>query len=346
MTERANSERHEGTGKRSLLVLWTVSLALTLFFVLPQATRAQTWTETEMEAPGPRGPLGGLLLLPEEPALDTLALIIPGSGPTDRDGNGPQIQTAMYQLLAQGLAEQGIASLRIDKRGLFSSAAAVEDANAVTLKDYAQDLYSWIAVAKSQLGVGCVWLVGHSEGALVALVAAAKPDDLCGLVLLASPGRPAGEVLREQMDRFAKTPEVLASALDAIDQFEAGNRVQVENMNEHIVPLFRPEIQDFLIDLLSIRPADLLEAYDGPALIVQGMRDIQVSPQDARLLKAVRPDATMVLLENTNHVLKTVESDDINANLATYGNASLPLAPDVVDSVAAFVLQHTKEAKP
>ncbi|MBO0759073.1 MAG: hypothetical protein J2P54_24785, partial [Bradyrhizobiaceae bacterium] len=77
--------------------------------------------------------------------------------------------------------------------------------------------------------------------------------------------------------------------------------------------------------------------YDGPVLILQGKRDIQVAVHDAQLLKQANSKATLVLLSDTNHVLKSVTSDDRGANIATYANPNLPLAPGVIDTIANFV---------
>jgi hypothetical protein len=86
-------------------------------------------TPKEIEAPGPNGALRGTLLSADA-LWQPMVLIIPGSGPTDRDGNNPMgVRAATYRLLAEDLAARGIASLRIDKRGLFGSAAAFPDPN-------------------------------------------------------------------------------------------------------------------------------------------------------------------------------------------------------------------------
>src|ERR1700760_2169899 len=91
------------------------------------ASAAAAPLESAIEAPGPLGPLKGTLLAPQ-PGGGPVVLIIPGSGPTDRDGNSPAgVLAATYRLLAEGLAGHGIASVRIDKRGMFGSAAAVAD---------------------------------------------------------------------------------------------------------------------------------------------------------------------------------------------------------------------------
>src|ERR1700744_400191 len=106
--------------------------------------------ESFLEAPAGAGLLKGTLLAPSSPPTSTV-LIVPGSGPTDRDGNNPLgVKAATYRLLAEGLASRGVATLRIDKRGMFASAAAVKDANAVTIPDYVKDVSSWVRVLQKE----------------------------------------------------------------------------------------------------------------------------------------------------------------------------------------------------
>ena len=155
---------------------------------------------TEIALPAQPAPLHGTLLTPETPA-SAVAVILPGSGPTDRDGNqAPAIRASTYRLLAEGLADQGVATVRIDKRGIGKSAAAGFDESKLRFDDYAADARAWAAEAARLTGRPCAWLIGHSEGALVALQAVRGDDDkICGLILLSGAGRPAGVVLREQL---------------------------------------------------------------------------------------------------------------------------------------------------
>lgn len=296
--------------------------------------------ETEITAPGPEGPLGGALLQPGGDA--PVVLIIPGSGPTDRDGNNPLgIKAAPYKLLAEALAARGIGSVRIDKRGLFSSQRAVADANKVTIADYAHDVHAWIDTIRRRTNAPCVWVLGHSEGGLVALAAAQQPAGICGLVLVSAAGRPIGEVMRAQLKANPANVPILDEALSAIDSLEAGRTVDVSGMNPALAPLFKPQVQAYEIDLFSYHPTRLIAAYEGPVLIVQGERDLQVSvDEDARALEAADPRAALALVPEMNHVLKAVPSDDRAANIATYGDPSLPLAPGVADDIAQFVATH------
>ncbi len=314
-------------------------------FVLSSAALAATPSapiETYVEALGPSGPLKGTMLAPASGGAPMM-LIIPGSGPTDRDGNNPLgVKASTYRLLAEGLAARGIGTVRIDKRGMFASSAAVTDANAVTIDDYAVDVHAWTAAIRKQTGAPCVFLLGHSEGGLVALAAAQKITDICGLVLISATGRPLGEVLREQLRSNPANAPILDQATAAIDALEAGKRVDVTRMNPALWPLFAPQVQGFLIGVFSYDPAKLIGAVSKPVLIMQGERDLQVTVTDADRLKQAAPKAELVLLPNTNHVLKTVSSDDRRANFATYVDPGLPLAPGVVDAVANFVTTPAK----
>jgi len=319
-----------------------IFLFAALVLALPRSVNADP-VETEVQAPGPEGPLKGLML---SPGVDNapVVLIVPGSGPTNRDGNSLHgLDTDTYKLLAQGLAARGIASVRIDKRGMFSSRAAIPNANEVTIADYAGDVHTWAKTIRDKTGGRCVWVLGHSEGGLVAMVAAKdNPPDICGLVLVAAPGRKFGELIKDQLRSNPANAPFLDEALRDIDTLEAGKRVEVsvENTRPEIFMIFQPAVQGFLIDLMSYDPPNVLAAYKGPVLILQGARDIQVGADDARRLATADPAAKLVLLPDVNHVLKSVTSDDKMANLQTYLDPKLPLAPGVVDDIADFVKSH------
>ncbi len=290
----------------------------------------------ELTAPGPEGPLAGTLLDPDP--TGPLIVIIPGSGPTDRDGNNPLgVKGGAYRQLAEALAAKGIATLRIDKRGMFGSRAAFADADAVTTAGYADDVQAWSKVARDRTGRKCVWLLGHSEGGLVALQAARQRKGLCGLVLVSTMGRPFGAVLREQLRADPAYAPILDVALATINALETGKRVAAATLPVPLRDLFPDAVQAYLIDLFSRDPAKLIAGVRLPILILQGTRDIQVSVVDAAALEKAQPGAVLTLLPGINHVLRPVASDDRAANVATYADATLPISPRVTDAVAGFV---------
>jgi pimeloyl-ACP methyl ester carboxylesterase len=180
-------------------------------------------------------------------------------------------------------------------------------------------------------------VLGHSEGGLVALVAGQQPQDLCGLVLVSAVGRPLGTVIRDQLRANPANAPILDQALPALDRLEHGQHVDTTGMNPALMPLFAPPVQDYLINMMSYDPAGLARTTRLPMLVVQGQRDLQVLEADARSLAQAQPAAHLVLIPDANHVLKSVPADDRAANMATYGNPSLPLAAGIVDSIADFV---------
>ncbi len=305
--------------------------------------------QQELSAPGPEGSLAGILTLPAGDSVipdgTPVVLIVPGSGPTDRDGNSPLgISATPYALLAEALAESGIPSLRIDKRGMFGSADAVPDPNDVTITAYGDDILAWARAIRKQLptaggGTRCVVPLGHSEGGLVALAAIARLPKPCGLILVSTPGRPLGTVLRDQLHANPANAPILNEADEAIMTLERGEQVDTNALNPALQALFAPEVQGFLIDAFSYDPAILVMETRVPILVIQGMRDLQVGEADARRLADSAPDATLSLLPDVNHVLKAVSSDDTAANLATYADPGLPIAQDAVEAVSQFLKQ-------
>ena len=317
-----------------------MKFATSVLAVIVAATTTVSAAEIRLSIEGPSGALQGTLAAPDGEPKAPVAIIIPGSGPTDRDGNNPLGVTAgMYRLLAEALAAKGVSTIRIDKRGMFGSSAAAADADNVRMTDLADDVRAWGQEAQKRSSARCAWLIGHSEGSLVALITAQQPEGICGLILVAGAGRKMGDILREQLKANPANAPLLAQALAALTELEAGRHVDVSNMHPALAALFRPSVQGFLIDQMSYDPAQLLACYAGPVLVLQGTTDLQMSMQDAQRLADARPGVTMVALEGVNHVLKIAPADPA-ANFATYGNSALPIAPSLVEAIMAFLAQH------
>jgi pimeloyl-ACP methyl ester carboxylesterase len=281
------------------------------------------------------GTLSGTLELPAACGPLAVALFHAGSGPTDRAGNSVALpgRNDSLKLLAEALAERGIASLRFDKRGIGKSAAAgpasERDYHFATLVD---DATRWITGLGQDARFGRVVVVGHSEGSLIGMVAAQRGGTR-GFVSLEGPGRPAGQVLREQLARSVPA-STAAAAEPIIAALEAGR--EVPGVPRSLIALFRPEVQPYLIEWFAYDPAREIGKLAVPALVVQGTTDLQVSTTDARLLAAGKPGAELVIVEGMNHVLKAAEGD-VAAQTPSYSDPSLPVVPAAVDAVAGFI---------
>ncbi|QIG79790.1 alpha/beta hydrolase [Stakelama tenebrarum] len=310
--------------------------AVAMLAVAP-ALAQQAPGESEITAPGPKGALAGSLIDAGQGA--PVVLIIPGSGPTDRNGDNPMgASGGVLRQLAQGLAAEGVSSVRIDKRGLFGSAEAVENANRdSSIAGYAADADSWIVTIREKTGAPCVWILGHSEGGLVALKATENPGAICGVILVETAGRKMGDVVRQQFrDNPANAP-VLDDALSAVDSLEAGETVDTSTFHPALRTLFNADIQPYWIDVFSHDPVALAKSYSGPMMIVQGTSDIQVTEADFELLREARPDAETLLVPDMTHVLRIAEEPGMAANLATYTDPDMPIVPGLAPAIAGFV---------
>jgi pimeloyl-ACP methyl ester carboxylesterase len=305
------------------------AIALALLLAAP----AFATQEESVALPTPTGRLYGALLVPEAGGLLPLAIVLAGSGPTDRDGNNPAAgHNDSLKLLAQGLAERGIATLRYDKRGIAASQAAATREEDLRFSTYVDDAVAWAAQLGKDARFRAPCFVGHSEGALVATLAAQPAAATC-VVAIAGTGRKAGALLREQL--AGKLPAAdLEESERILASLEAGK--PVPEVPAALAALYRPSVQPYLISWLPIDPAAELAKLAIPVLIAQGSTDLQVSVADAKLLAAAQPAAKLVVVEGMNHVLKTA-SGDLAAQRASYTDPSLPIVPALVEAVAEFV---------
>lgn len=280
------------------------------------------------------GTLHGTLLVPRGVGKVPVVLIHPGSGPTDRDGNSPLLpgKNNSLRLLAEGLASRGIASLRIDKRGVAGSAAAATAESDLRVDTFVDDAAGWLDLLKHDPRFGAIVALGHSEGALItALAAARRPVN--GYVSVAGIAQRASDVLRRQL-QGKLSGRLMAESERIISALERG--VRADSVPAELVSLFRPSVQPYLISWFPIVPADAVARLDTPVLVVQGTTDLQVDTLQAALLLARRPDARYLKVAGMNHVLKLV-SGELEEQVASYGDSTLMVAPALLDGLADFV---------
>lgn len=307
----------------ALLVLFCSSLAQAASPVVLQRP-------IDLNVPG--GQLHGSLLLPQSNQPVPVVLIISGSGPTDRDGNNPGGRNDYLRRLALLLAANDIASVRYDKRGVASGLPLAPDERSLNVESYVADAVAWGQKLRKDPRFGKLIILGHSEGALVASLAAPQAGAQA-MISLAGSGRPIDVVLREQLQARIPAP-LLPRSEQLITSLKAGHLDT--DVPEPLKVVFRPSVQPYLISLFRQDPAKAYAALNMPVLIVQGRNDIQVGVKDAEALKAAQPKAELALIDGMNHVLRIVPMD-MKAQAASYHNPNLPLADALGKRLVGFV---------
>jgi fermentation-respiration switch protein FrsA (DUF1100 family) len=311
-------------------------LAMLLFCVMGPALAASPTVlqrPVELSVNNGTGQLHGTLLLPSSSQPVPVVLIISGSGPTDRDGNNTDGgRTDSLKRLAILLARNGIASVRYDKRGVATGREATPDERDLSLDGYVADAVAWGRQMRQDPRFGPLILLGHSEGALVASLAAPGAG-ASAMISLAGSGRPVDEVLREQIAE--QLPPALVQRSDRLmDRLKAGQTDL--DVPAPLQVVFRPSVQPYLISLFKEKPSQAFARLQMPALIVQGRNDMQVGVGDAEALQAAKPDAQLVLIDGMNHVMRIVPRD-MKAQLASYKNPALPLADELGRVLVTFI---------
>lgn len=287
------------------------------------------------------GTLYGTLELPTTNDPYPVVLIHPGSGLTDRDGNSAQLPGSndSLKLLAQEFAESGIASVRIDKRGVGESAAALQSETELSFDDYIEDAVLWLELLQSDERFSQVIMLGHSEGSLISMVAAQRAN-ADGFISVAGAGENAADLLKRQLSAQLPAP-LLSEAETVLDALSIGETVTPLPEGIGMIPeigdaLFRASVQPYLISWFAYDPAEELSKLSVPVLIVQGDTDLQASIRDAQALSATKPEAELAIIEGMNHVFKEAPADP-EQNLATYADPNLPLADGFLDALVSFI---------
>ena len=302
----------------------------------------EQFVETPVAIQAGSDSLHGTLTLPDSINHPPAVLVISGSGPTNRDGNSTVLngKNNSLRLLAHDLAKSGIASVRYDKRGIGEStrAASYTEEGAIredlmVFDDFVADAIAWLKFMIFDDRLGAVFVAGHSEGSLIAMIAAGTLEpQLAGLISIAGPGRGLDSILIEQLTEQA--PFLLPSALPVLDSLKAGQRV--DSVNVFLQAIFRPSVQPFLINMLQYDPARIFESLELPSLVIGGTTDIQISRKDIRRLSESRPDAELLVIDGMNHILKDAPEDRL-PNLATYSQPELPLSEDLIPGILDFI---------
>jgi hypothetical protein len=273
-----------------------------------------------------------VLTQPKENQPTPLVIFIAGSGPTDLNGNSAMTQNNSLLYLSDSLVKKGMATFRFDKRGIAKSAYKGFKEKNLTIDRYVNDLVSIVQYAKKEKGFRDIYLLGHSEGSLIALIAL-QQIEVDGFISLAGAGSPADEILRGQLK--PKLPEAFYSKVEIIiDSLKQGHRVK--NVSPQLYNLFRPSVQPYMISWFKYNPVELIRKIDCPVLVINGTKDLQVGVKEAEKLAKASNNAKLVNIKNMNHVLKTIEGGQ-SENIKAYSNPELPVNQKLVQTITEFI---------
>lgn len=276
------------------------------------------------------GVMQGKVQIPDEAGPFPVAIIIAGSGPTDKDGNSTAIpgKNNSLKMLAEALATEGVASIRYDKRGIGDNISLSGNEEDLRFDDYIDDAAAWIKYAQNDGSFSNVSVIGHSEGSLIGMIASER-EDADAFVSIAGAGKPVDEVLISQLETQL-SGDLLEESEDILAELKQGETVQ--NVSPELQSVFRPSVQPYMISWLEYDPQQEIAKLKSPVLIINGSRDLQVPVSDAESLHHANQDSELLIIEDMNHVLKAAPADH-DGNVATYSQPDLSLAEGLMDPI-------------
>ena len=305
--------------------------ALLLFLLFSATVIAQKTALFTKDTISVNSLLKGTLYAPLKQNKKTnLVILIAGSGPTDRNGNQKGMTNNSLKLLAEALANNNIAVYSYDKRIFAQMATGKLDEGSLSFDTFIDDAKAVLLYFKNQKKYHTITIAGHSEGALIGLVAANGNAD--AYISIAGAGRPIDEVLLEQISKQA--PFLKEEVQKNFATLKSGTTFELKN--QMLASLFRASVQPYMISWIKYNPQTEMKQLHIPTLIINGNKDIQVSVNDAQLLHQAKSDALLKIIPNMNHIFKEIKGDDTE-NKASYTNPDLPVIPELPSVITTFI---------
>jgi len=302
-----------------------------------------TTKDTAVSLSTPNGNIYGTLTIPDHPRPAPLAIIIAGSGPTDRNGNQNRMINNSLLALGDSLAREGIASLRYDKRGVGASKAAAINETKLNFEDYITDAVNWVKKYRHDKRFSGIYLIGHSEGSLIGMLAAQKVR-VAGFVSIAGAAQPADTIITQQIRAIAPDSSRMADSVQMLFQ-TLRREGSIDSVPPGIYQAFmRKSVQPYLLSWIRYNPSVEIKKLRMPVLIIQGSTDIQVDTPNAYELKAAQPSARLVMIQGMNHVLKGV-SRNPEDNQFSYMDPGFLLKKELTPAIAAFIRDCERKKK-
>lgn len=298
--------------------------------MIPRIAVAQEINSEDYELYNDSIYLPGTLSYPKSDNKLPLIVFIHGSGNPDRNGNqGPLAHANYIKQLADSLNKRGIAFYRYDKRNATPSNKKYLKMEDFRISDLVEDAKIAIDAFSDDERFSSIYLIGHSQGSLVGMLAATKK--VSGYISLAGPGSSIDTILIRQLAAQNKDAGDLAKKYFR----ELREKGTITDVNPFLLSIFAPANHPYLKDWIEINPVDEIKKLNMPVLILNGDMDSQILVEDAELLLNARPQSKLVIIPKMNHVLKNVE--DTTENVASYTNPDFPLSPELIRIIKEFI---------
>lgn len=285
----------------------------------------QTYSESEIRI---SKWIDGSLIVPNS-GSEQLAIIIGGSGPTDRDGNQNFLKTNNLKKLGQVLANNGIATFRYDKRIVKQIKMNTIDPN-IRFDDFVSDAIDVISYFKTKKEFKSIYIIGHSQGSLIGMLAA--QDHIAGFISLAGAGQSIDNVIIDQVQKTA--PMFTDDTKRVFDILKSGTTTT--DYPPALRSIFDSSVQEFMMSWMKFDPAVVINNLKIPVLIINGTKDLQVETAEAELLHKANEKSELKLIEKMNHVLFIIEGD-AQENAKSYNDHSGKISEELVKDIVDFI---------
>ncbi|MFA5375061.1 MAG: alpha/beta hydrolase [Dehalococcoidia bacterium] len=262
--------------------------------------------------------LAGTICLPANDGIFPCVLMIHGSGPLDRDENTPHLKIDVFNTIAHHLADKGVASLRYDKRGCGESAGSFDSAGFYDLVQDGMAAYRYLTTHKN-INKDKVFLLGHSEGSMIAPKIFLSYPDIAGLILLGVQVKRLedglkyqAKIIMEDVEKGKGFAKFFNRVIWRILRYDPVKTQQVifEKAKNTDKDTFRYKGQKinakWLREHIEYDPKFTMRNVSCPVLSITGDKDIQVDPQDAALVADLaKGPVEYHIVSNLTHILRT-----------------------------------------
>ena len=260
--------------------------------------------------------LSGTLSVPVTGTPSAVVLMLQGSGQTDRNDNAGRMKIDLFEPLVERLAEMGIATFRYDKRGVGKSQGDYWSSGFYDLEADAREAISYLMSAP-QVNAEKVYILGHSEGAMLAAKLASGKSQVTGAVLLAGSAKTGEETILWQTAKIAQSLKGLNKAIIRLFKIDVKkslkkNLLRIKEAKGDYTRIQGQKINaKWMREFLAYDPVPDLEKVNLPVLALTGSKDVQVDPADIELMsKVINGPTTAQVLPGLSHLFRVDPTDD------------------------------------